>query len=200
MAIDPVDDCTFWYTNQYQPAKGNNQWSTRIASFSFPACAGGFTLSSSPNSLTVNSGNQGTVTLTATPLDGFNSTISFSCSGLPAGATCSFNPAQVTPSGAAVTTQLTVSAGAQSATRRMPNPFLPVTAMAFAFCLIGWRRARSPLTPMLAVVLIGLGTMLACSSGASSGGGGSNPTTSTVTVAAAAGNIQQTTTITLTVN
>jgi hypothetical protein len=198
MAIDPTDDCTFWYTNQYQPAKGNNQWSTRIASFSFPACAGGFTLSSSASSLTVNSGNPGTVTLTVTPLDGFSSTVSFSCSGLPTGATCAFSPSQVTPSGAATTTKMTVSVGMQSASRQMPNPFLPVTAVAFAFCLIGWRRACNPLLPMLAAVLIGLGAMSACGAGGT--GGGSTPTTSTVTVAATAGNIQQTTTIALTVN
>jgi hypothetical protein len=198
MAVDPVDDCTFWYTNQYQPAKGNNQWSTRIASFSFPACAGGFTLTPSPSSLTVNSGNQGTVTLTVTPVAGFNATVSFSCSGLPAGATCAFSPSQVTLSGAAVTTKMTVSAGAQSASRQMPSPFLPVTAMAFAFCLIGWRKARSPLMLTLAAVLIGLGTMSACGGAGTSGG--TSPSTSTVTVTAAAGSIQQTTTITLTVN
>jgi hypothetical protein len=197
MAIDPTDDCTFWYTNQYQSDNGDNHWSTQIASFSFPACAGNFTLSSSPSSLTVSSGEQGTVTLTVMPQGGFSSTVSFSCSGLPTGGTCSFNPPQVTPSGAAITTQLTVSVGVQSASRRMPNPFLPVTAMAAAFCMIGWRRARSPLMPMLAAVLIGLGAMSACGGGT---GGGSTPMTSTVAVVATAGNIQQTTTITLTVN
>ncbi|MCC9311119.1 hypothetical protein LN042_29330, partial [Kitasatospora sp. RB6PN24] len=29
MAIDPVDDCTFWYTNQYQPTDGTGNWNTR---------------------------------------------------------------------------------------------------------------------------------------------------------------------------
>ncbi|MGA9387186.1 MAG: hypothetical protein WBV63_19360, partial [Candidatus Sulfotelmatobacter sp.] len=198
MAIDPTDDCTFWYTNQYQPAEGNNQWSTRIASFSFPACAGGFALSSSPSSLTVNSGDQGMVTITVTPQGGFNSTITFSCSGLPSGSTCAFSPSHVTPSGAAITTQLTVAVGAQSASRGIPSPFLPVTAMAAAFCLIGWRRARSPITSILAALLIGLGMTLGCSGGGT--GGGSTQTTSTVTVAATAGNVQQTTTISLTVN
>lgn len=33
MTIDPVDDCTFWYTGEY-----NGNQSTRIASFSFPSC------------------------------------------------------------------------------------------------------------------------------------------------------------------
>jgi hypothetical protein len=38
MTVDPVDDCTFWYTNEYLKAKGTFNWSTRIASFKFPGC------------------------------------------------------------------------------------------------------------------------------------------------------------------
>jgi hypothetical protein len=38
MAVDPTDDCTFWYTNEYQTTTGSNHWATRIASFSFPSC------------------------------------------------------------------------------------------------------------------------------------------------------------------
>jgi hypothetical protein len=38
MTVDPRDGCTFWYTNQYQPANGTFNWSTRIASFRFPSC------------------------------------------------------------------------------------------------------------------------------------------------------------------
>jgi hypothetical protein len=37
MVIDSTDDCTFWYTTEYQPTVGY-RWSTRIASFSFPTC------------------------------------------------------------------------------------------------------------------------------------------------------------------
>jgi hypothetical protein len=37
MAIDPVDDCTFWYTNEYYQSSGKS-WKTRIASFKFSAC------------------------------------------------------------------------------------------------------------------------------------------------------------------
>jgi hypothetical protein len=33
MSIDPVDDCTFWYTNEYIPTNGSFNWSTHIASF-----------------------------------------------------------------------------------------------------------------------------------------------------------------------
>ncbi len=38
MTVDPVDDCTFWYTNEYLKASGTWNWSTRIASFKFPGC------------------------------------------------------------------------------------------------------------------------------------------------------------------
>ena len=38
MTVDPVDDCTFWYTTEYLKASGTFNWSTRIASFKFPGC------------------------------------------------------------------------------------------------------------------------------------------------------------------
>jgi hypothetical protein len=38
LAIDPVDDCTFWYVNQYYPKDGSFDFSTRVASFKFPTC------------------------------------------------------------------------------------------------------------------------------------------------------------------
>ena len=38
MAIDPVDDCTFWFTSEYMPTTGTAPWRTRIASFTLPGC------------------------------------------------------------------------------------------------------------------------------------------------------------------
>ncbi|MGE5808255.1 MAG: hypothetical protein ACM32I_03925, partial [Nitrospirota bacterium] len=38
MSIDPVDDCTFWYTNEYLKTNGIFNWSTWISSFKFPGC------------------------------------------------------------------------------------------------------------------------------------------------------------------
>lgn len=38
MTLDPVDQCTFWYTNEYLKADGIFNWSTRIATFKFPSC------------------------------------------------------------------------------------------------------------------------------------------------------------------
>lgn len=39
MTVDPVDDCTFWYTQQYLAETGFFNWRTRIASFTFRNCA-----------------------------------------------------------------------------------------------------------------------------------------------------------------
>ncbi|MBL0087884.1 MAG: hypothetical protein IPP44_14920 [Ideonella sp.] len=38
MQIDPVDDCTFWYTAQYIAANGSFNWRTRVAAFKFANC------------------------------------------------------------------------------------------------------------------------------------------------------------------
>jgi len=37
MSVDPVDDCTFWFTTEYYETTSNN-WQTRIGSFKFPSC------------------------------------------------------------------------------------------------------------------------------------------------------------------
>lgn len=58
--------------------------------------------------------NQSTsYTITVTPLDGFNGAVAFSLSGLPGGASASFNPTSVTGSGS---TTMTVTAGNQRGT------------------------------------------------------------------------------------
>ena len=38
MSVDPVDDCTFWFTTEYLATSGSFNWSTRIVSFKFPGC------------------------------------------------------------------------------------------------------------------------------------------------------------------
>ncbi len=43
MSVDPVDDCTFWYTTEYYESGGgaSGNWQTRIGSFKFPSCVEG---------------------------------------------------------------------------------------------------------------------------------------------------------------
>ena len=38
LALDPIDGCTFWYTQRYLPSTGPANWRTRIASFKFEGC------------------------------------------------------------------------------------------------------------------------------------------------------------------
>jgi len=41
MVVDPVDDCTFWYTQEYYATTSEAGWQTRIGSFSLPNCSSG---------------------------------------------------------------------------------------------------------------------------------------------------------------
>jgi hypothetical protein len=38
MAIDPADDCTFWYAQEYYKTTGSFNWNTHLASFKFTTC------------------------------------------------------------------------------------------------------------------------------------------------------------------
>jgi hypothetical protein len=41
MTVDPVDDCTFWYTQEYIQSNGSFNWNTRISNLIFPNCGNG---------------------------------------------------------------------------------------------------------------------------------------------------------------
>ncbi len=57
--------------------------------------------------ITVYGGQSGSATITVTPVNGFSQAVAFSCSGLPSGASCSFNANPITVP-ATTTTQVTV--------------------------------------------------------------------------------------------
>src|SRR6267378_3708276 len=73
--------------------------------------AGDYTLSASPSSLSVVQGTSAISTITVTPLNGFNSSVSLSASGLPSGVTASFNPVST-----ASTSTLTLTASSMATT------------------------------------------------------------------------------------
>jgi hypothetical protein len=76
-----------------------------------------FTITASPSSATIKAGSSSDpIQFTITPTFGFNQTISFSCSGLPANATCTFTPSSVTPNGAPVTSTLIVRTNVAAST------------------------------------------------------------------------------------
>jgi LysM repeat protein len=175
------------------------------AAYTITAPQPNFLLAASLSSLTVNSGGQGAVTLTVTPENGFDSPVVLACSGLPVGATCSFDQATVTPSSGAVSTQLTIYTSTHSsALQPGSQTHLPLTALAMTVGLFGWRKRRGWRHWLLFVVAYaGLGLLFGCSG--NSGAGGTTNTaassgTSMVTVTAISGTLQGKATITLTVN
>lgn len=141
--------------------------------------------------------------------NGFASAVSFTCSGLPSGASCSFSPATVTPSGAAASTTLTVTTSTTSAAvHPNSNPLFPGAALAAALCFLGWKkRRRVQLFLLLAVSFIGLSLVTGCG-GASSLSTSTNPppppVTSTVSVTGTSGAgsnaLQNSATFSLTIN
>ena len=120
MQVDPVDDCTFWYTQEYIKANGTFNWSTRIANFKFPTCGSttpDFSLSASPSSVSVTQGSNTTSTITVTSLAGFNSATTLTASGLPSGVTASFATNPVTPpANGTATSVLTLTASSTATT------------------------------------------------------------------------------------
>jgi hypothetical protein len=38
LAVDPTDDCSFWFTTEYIQTTGSAPWQTRVGSFRFPSC------------------------------------------------------------------------------------------------------------------------------------------------------------------
>src|SRR5258705_7315963 len=93
MTVDPSDDCTFWYTNEYIPSNGAFNWRTRIGSFKFSACGGtttdDFSISASPSSLTPAQGAGGSSTISTAVTSGSPQAITLSLSGAAPGATAS---------------------------------------------------------------------------------------------------------------
>ncbi len=75
-----------------------------------------YSIAASPNAITVAQGAQGTSTVTLTPIAKFNQTVTLTCTGMPAGMTCTFNPNPVTLTGGSASTSIaTVTVGSTTA-------------------------------------------------------------------------------------
>lgn len=181
-----------------------------------------FSVSDNPATLTIARGQSGTTTLTVTPVNGFSSQVSLSCSGLPSEAQCSFTPQSVTPDGTnATSSQVTITTTAATASLQNSPMILrhPLYAFLFpglgaAFGLLITRRKHMPkgmrLFGLLLVMFSLFSFIGACGSstgsGNTKGGTTSNPGTpvgsTTVTITATSSGsaaITHASTLTLTV-
>ena len=99
MNIDPVDDCTFWYINEYLTSSAGRDWQLRVGAFKFDECGDpGITLSvSSDTSASICSGDDAIYSFDIAPQFGFDMPVDLSASGNPAPSTAIFSPNPVTP-------------------------------------------------------------------------------------------------------
>jgi Subtilase family len=150
-----------------------------------------FTVSASPLGQTIAAGQTATFTLSAAPANGFNQTLTWSCMGAPAGATCSVSPSMLTLDGthtATATVTLTTTARGmvsppilpRSSPLRLPwyawalrLACVAVFAALLGFCGRQWRSGlRLRLAKTAAVVALSL---CAYCCGGGYGGGGAGP-------------------------
>jgi len=179
-----------------------------------------FAVAVNPDTVSISSpGQSGSAIITITPQGGFSETVSFICSGMPTGASCSFNPQTVKPSGVAASTTLTIStiasAAATTATSLPVRPPSERSNLLYAICMpllgLAWlagalsparKKSRLLWTLVYGVVLTTAIFQSACgggSGGGSHGGGGTLPGTYTITVTGTSGSRLHTTSVTLTV-
>lgn len=94
-----------------------------------------FSVQSTISAVSIKVGQSGSALIALTPQGGFNQSISFSCSGLPSGANCSFSPATLTPSGTDIATDtMTISTTGSAAAHRADNRRMNgLTGSAFGF-------------------------------------------------------------------
>jgi hypothetical protein len=104
MSVDPVDQCTFYFTTEYYATNSSGSWRTRVCSFKFEGCG-------DPNYALVAESPRRVemcgATAAADPsydlrvgvLNGFTGTVAFTANGVPTGATAQFSPATVSGAG-----------------------------------------------------------------------------------------------------
>jgi hypothetical protein len=168
------------------------------ATYTISAIPPDFSFTLTPPEVSIVAGSTGAVTVSITPEYGFDTAVTFACTGLPSGATCAST--SVTPNGTAVATaQLSISTTSASvaAVHTNSSPLFPGATLAVALCcFFGFKnRRRLQLLLLLTVSVVGMSLFTGC-------GGKWSPTfsRSTVTVTATSGSLQKTAEFTLIVN
>ncbi|HET9033065.1 MAG TPA: hypothetical protein VFN25_09180 [Dokdonella sp.] len=113
MSVDPVDQCTFYFTNEYYATSSARNFSTRICSFSFPDCGTpDFQLvAETPKRVELcgTTASDPTWTLRAGVLNGFSGPVTLVGVDIPGSTSPSFSPNPLNAPGSSV---LTLNGGA----------------------------------------------------------------------------------------
>ena len=172
-----------------------------------------FTVAASPLSpATVSAGGSATSTITINPMNGFNGTVSLSCSSITPAVTrapaCTFNPSSVANgSGTSTLTVSTMAATSASLSQQSEGVFyaiwLPIGGLALlgGGFISGWKKLFVLLLTFL--MLSGLIFLAACGGGSSSSGGGQPGTPAgsyTVTISATSGSLTHTIPVVMTIH
>ncbi len=167
------------------------------------------TISATPSSAQIKRGQAAQFTLTLTET-GASDPVSLSCTNVPAGATCGFSPATVTPSSGPASVALTISTLPTMAAQRRSAPLLACWLPAvLAMCVVpgvgnSLLRKRRRALGLLALLVMLAGLQLACGGSQTTVAGALPPATPaaksyTVTVTATSGAIASSTDVNLTV-
>jgi len=124
MSVDPVDQCTFYFTSEYYPTTAGASWHTRVCSFKFPTCGDPdyALVPESPRRIEMCGATTSTdpsYSLRVGVLNGFSGPVNLAANGVPAGATANFSPNPVNAPGESV---LTLTGGAA-----LPSGEYPIT-------------------------------------------------------------------------
>ncbi|HEY6306614.1 MAG TPA: Ig-like domain repeat protein [Candidatus Angelobacter sp.] len=132
-----------------------------------------FAFDPAPNSslsATVSAGQTATYNLTLSAENGFTGSVALSCSGAPAGTTCSMSPASAVLPTVSSTAPVTVTVATTSQARNERSPFKMMPfVIAGVITALSFRRRRLRLVFLMLPAVILVATMSAC------GGGTSNP-------------------------
>ena len=188
------------------------QSGTLPGGFTYIALADFTLTASTPWPATVAAGGSVTSTITINPLNGFNGTLSLSCSSIVPAVTlpptCTFAPSSVTSSGTSTLTVRTTLPTQASLVPRSRSVFygiwLPVEGLLLLGAGLPSRRRRSLCFLFGCVLFSGLGLLTACGGGSSSFGGSATGIAGTPTgiytiTISASGSMTHTTAVTLTV-
>ncbi|HET8568099.1 MAG TPA: hypothetical protein VFM93_03820, partial [Candidatus Limnocylindria bacterium] len=118
MSVDPVDDCTFWYVNQYYAA-GDVLPRTRIAAFRLSDCAAAandFSVTLDPRALVVDRGAAATATVRTAVLSGESEPLTLVIECADRGLSAQFLPASISSGDSA---QLTLTASGSATASSM---------------------------------------------------------------------------------